>query len=349
MPKDGQLWNNPAVQKILYGVIAAVIVLIVIGYTLPRTHQVEVSIEVDAHPATVFALVNDFRRFTLWAPWSDTDPNARFIYSGNRRGVGATVEWDGAILGTGIQTITESRPHQYVGIVMSPGEPGEAKSWFRLERGAGMTIAHWGFEADYGMNFVGRYFAAMLGSVVARDYQNGLVNLKELAESLPTADFSTIEIEHLRVEPIQIAYLSTSSRPEPAAISEAMGEAYFEILGFIDRHGLEEAGAPLSITRTFSGAELLFDSGIPVRGVTDATPLEGATVKIGQTYGGAAIRVKHIGSYRNLSNTHRKIAAYLAALGIARNGSAWESYVSDPGQVAEQELLTYVYYPVEAD
>jgi len=349
VPKERHLWNNPAVQKILYAVIAAVIVLIAIGLTLPRTHTVEVSIEIDAHPATVFALVNDFRRFTLWAPWSDTDPNARFIYSGNRRGEGATVSWDGTVLGTGVQTITESRPHEYVGIVMNPGEPGEARTWFRLEGGGGSTTIYWGFEADYGLNFVGRYFASMLGGVVARDYQAGLAGLKELAESLPGADFGNTDIEHLRVEPQQIAFLRTSSRPEPAAISDAMGEAYFRILQFIDQNDLEEAGAPLSMTRTFSGSELQFDSAIPVRGVTDATPLDGPTVKIGQTYGGAAIRVGHVGSYRDLSATHRKIAAYLAALGIERNGAAWESYVSDPGKVPERELLTYVYYPVSSD
>lgn len=349
MPKERLLWNNPAVQKILYGVIAAVVVLIAVGFTLPRTHSIEVSTEIDAHPATVFALVNDFRRFTLWAPWSDTDPGARFIYSGNRRGVGSTVTWDGAALGTGVQTIAESRPHEYVGIIMNPGEPGEAKSWFRLTGGAGSTTIYWGFEADYGLNFVGRYFGPMLGGVVARDYEAGLANLRDLAESLPSADFGNTEIEHLRLEPQQIALLRTRSRPEPAAMSEAMGEAFFDILSFIDRHGLEEAGAPLSITRTFSGSELLFDAAIPVRGVTDATPLDGPTVKIGQTYGGAAIRVTHVGSYRNLSETHRKIAAYLAALGIERNGAAWESYVGDPGRVPERELLTYVFYPVQSD
>ena len=47
--------------------------------------------------------------------------------------------------------------------------------------------------------------------------------------------------------------------------------------------------------------------------------------------------------------THRKVAAYLAAHGIERNGDSWESYVSDPAKVAENELLTYVYYPIRTD
>lgn len=334
-------------QKVLYGVLGSLILLVLIGFALPRVHSVEVTTEIDAPQATVFALVNDFRRFSLWAPWSDTDPNARFIYSGSGRGTGSTVTWDGTLLGSGTQTITESRPFEYVGIVMSPGEPGEAKSWFRLEPGVGTTHIHWGFEADYGMNIVGRYFASMLGNVVARDYETGLANLKELAESLPAADFSDIEIEHLVVEPADIAYLPTTSRPEPAAISEAMRKAYFRVLNFIDEHSLEDAGAPLSITRTFSGSALVFDSAIPVRGVTDETPRVDDGVRLGATYGGLVIRVRHIGSYRSLSSTHRKITAYLAALGIERNGDPWESYVSDPGNTPEKDLLTYVYYPIK--
>jgi len=336
-------------QKLLYGVGALIVLLIIIGFALPRTHRTEVSTEIDAHPATVFALLNDFRRLALWSPLTETDPNVRILYAGNRKGVGATMSWDGAIVGSGTQTIVTSTPYEHVGIVMSPGEPGEAQSYFDLTAGTGTTIVAWGFEADYGMNIVGRFFATMLGGVVARDHQRGLANLKQLAESLPDADFSDMEIEHIGVEATHIAYLATKSRPEAAAMSAAMSNAFFKILSFIDAQKLEVGGAPLSITRTFSGAELVFDSAIPIRGVSELTPRDGAQVKLGSTYEGPVIRVKHIGSYQALTATHRKISAYLAAHGIERNGAAWESYVSDPGDVPENELLTYVYYPIRPE
>ena len=337
------------VQKLIYGIGAFLALLIIIGFALPRTNQVEVKIEVDAHQATVFALVNDFRRSALWSPWADTDPNARFLYTGPERGEGAMVSWDGAIIGSGSQVITESRPSEWVAITINHGEPGEARSWFTLEPGVGTTIVTWGFEADYGHNIVGRYFAPILGGVVARDYHDGLVALKELAESLPRADFSELKIEHIVVEAIDIALLRTTSKPEPAAISDALGKAYFQILGFIDDHNLAEAGAPLSISRSFNGAELVFDAAIPVRGIGEETPRTGAGVRISQTYAGPVIRIGHTGSYKLLGSTHRKASAYLAAFGIARNGAAWESYVSDPGNVPEQDLLTYVYYPIKLD
>lgn len=336
-------------QKLIYGIAAALLLLIVIGFMLPRTHRVEVTIEIDAQQATVFSLVNDLRRFADWSPWADMDPNARFLFSGARRGEGAAMTWDGAIIGSGTQVITESRPYEHVLIDMNPGEDGAATSWFRLGPGVGTTLVAWGFETDYGMNIVGRYFAPMLGNIVGRDYNEGLQSLKALAESLPRADFSDIEIEHIVVEAMDIAYLPTTSQPDPASIADALGKSYFRILQFIDQQGLSDAGAPIAMTQNFSGGLMAFDAAIPVRGLADANDTGAAGVRLGKTYAGPVIRVKHLGSYRDLTKTHRSIAAYLAALGIARNGAAWESYVSDPGNVAEEDLLTYIYYPIAID
>jgi uncharacterized protein YndB with AHSA1/START domain len=337
------------VQKFLYVIGAVVALLIVVGVLLPRHSRVEVSVLVDAPPATVFALVNDFRRVHLWSPRTVTDPNARIIYSGPNRGVGATVTWDGLIVGSGTETISESRPYEHVATTINPGEAGEARTWFDIARQDGGALVTWGFAHDHGLNLVGRYFAVLLSGVVKREYDRGIASLKELAESLPRIDFGDLDVEHLVVEPVQIAYLPTSSQPEPAAISDAMGKAYFEILSFIDTHALTEAGAPLSIVRGFAGSQLRFDAAIPVRGVTDATTGDAAAVRLGSTYSGPAIRVRHVGSYRQLGTTHRKIAAYLAALGLERNGDAWETYVSDPTRVPEMELVTEVYYPVREE
>jgi len=335
-----------AVQKILYGIGAFLALLILIGLVLPRHSRVEVSMSVDAQPATVFALVNDLRRVDLWSPKNATDPNARVVFSGPYRGVGATVTWDGIIIGSGTQTIVESRPFGHVSTVINTGEPGEARTWFDIVAADDGTQVTWGFEHDHGFNLVGRYVALLLSGVVRQEHEHGLAALRELVETLPRSDFSDLEVEHIVVEPQQIAFLPATSTLDPAAISDAMGKAYFEILSFIDEHGLAEAGAPISIVRSFQGASLRFDAAIPVRGVTDGTPREDGKVRLGTTYSGPVVRVKHLGSYRNLGLTHRKIAAYLAALGIERAGDAWETYVSDPTKVNEAELLTYVYYPI---
>ena len=334
-------------QRLLYFIFGLIVLLIIIGLALPQRARVVASIEIDAPLATVFALANDFHRASLWLPWIETDPNVRIVYSGPNRGVGATITWDGLVVGTGTQVITESIPYEHITTTINPGGPGEAKSWFDFVDTGRSTYLDWSFEVDYGYNIVGRFAALLLTDIIRRDYEHGLASLKNIAESLPRADFSDLEIERIVVEAKEIAYLSAASPPDPASVSEAMGRAYFRILNFIDKHGLANAGAPLSITRSFSGSNLLFDAAIPVQGVTDATPRDEAGVKIGTTHAGTVIRAKHLGSYRSLGQTHQKIAAYLAALGIERDGVAWESYVSDPTKVPEAEMLTYVFYPIK--
>jgi len=336
-------------KKFLYSIGALILGLAVIGIFLPSRAHVERSITIDASRSTVFALLNDFNQVNKWSPWIEDDPNARIEISGPRRGVGATVVWDGNIIGQGSQTISESVPYERVATALDFGDQGKANAVFVLTEADDGTDVVWTFNLEFGFNLVGRYIGLMLGSVVGEDYEQGLANLKSMAEGLPRADFSEVEIEHIVVEATDIAYLPTASIPEATAISDAMGKAYFAILGFIDENDLQEAGAPLSISRTFSGSEIRFDAAIPVRGITEGTPRSAGAVKLATTYDGPVIRVKHIGSYRELGRTHDKIAAYLAALGIERNGDAWESYVSDPTRTDEDELLTYVYYPIVAE
>lgn len=330
----------------MYGVGGLLAVLIIIGFALPAQSRFVVTAEVNAPAATVFALVNDMRRVDVWMPISDVDPNAQVIFSGPARGVGSTRTWDGVVAGSGTQTITESRPFAYVETTLNVGEPGETSTWFELTSGQNRTLVSWGYEHDYGLNIVGRYFGAMITGVIRREYEQGIANLKQFAESLPVADFGALEIEQIVVDAQDIALRPASSAPDPAAMSEAMGEAYFEILTYIDLHGLSEAGAPLAIMRRPRGSELRFDAAIPIRGMNDATPAVDGAVRLDRTYDGAVIRVQHRGSYRTLGETHRKILAYLAVLDIAQNGDPWESFVSDPAETPEADLLTWIYYPI---
>lgn len=341
-----EVTSNPVMKKILAASAGFVLLLIVIGMFLPSRLQVERDILIDTHAATIFALLNDFRQVSKWSPVLESDPNAQIDISGPPRGVDASIYWNGHIIGRGRKTIIESVPYEKITTQFELGDQAPATATYTLSSEEEMTRVVWLHESDYGFNLVGRYFGMVQNPVIGREQEEGLRRLKELAENLPRADFSDIEIEQIVVEGSDIAYLRTTSIPEATAISAAMGDAYFNILSFIDDHGLDDAGAPLSITRTFSGSELVFDAAIPVRGLSSATPRTGEAVKIGRTYAGPVIRVKHTGSYRTLGRTHDKIAAYLAALGIERNGDAWESYISDPTRTDEADLLTYVYYPI---
>jgi effector-binding domain-containing protein/uncharacterized protein YndB with AHSA1/START domain len=339
---------SPA-RKIAYSAGGVLLMLMIVGLFLPATAHVERQIRIAAPPATVFALVNDFHQINQWSPWLATDPNALYTISGPARGVGATLDWDGRIVGQGRQVIVESEPYYRVVSRLDLDSQGQAIGTFEFLQTEKGTSVIWTFDNEFGPNLVGRYFGLMLDDIVGPTYEKGLQNLKTMAEHLPQADFSDVEIEHQTVEAMDIVYLPTRSAPEAAAISAALGDAYFALLNFIDKHKLQEAGAPMSISGSFDGSVLQFDAAIPIRGLPDNLPHDASGVQIGRSYAGPVIRVRHVGTYRGLGRTHDKIAAYLAAFGIQRNGNPWESYVSDPTQVPGDELLTYIYYPIVAE
>ena len=340
------MWNNSYVQKLMIAIGSIVVLLVLVGLALPQHARVVASREIDARPATVFALVNDFDRVALWSPWLATDPNAGVEVSGPDSGAGASMTWDGLIIGSGSQVIVASIPFERIETTINPGETSNARSVFEFRDTGLATVVDWTFETDYGYNLVGRYTALLLNGVIRRDYEHGLHRLAQLAESLPRTDFSNLAVEHLIVAAEDIAFRETSSLPDPDSTAEALGKAYFRVLNFIDAHALQESGAPMLISRSFDGNKMRFDAAIPVRGVVADTPVDSAGVKVGKTYGGPAIRVRHVGPYKELVKTHRKITSYLAAHGIERNGDAWESFVNDPTTVEESEILTDVYYPI---
>ena len=190
--------RRQAVKTLPYVVLGFIAVLFLIGLALPRHAVVETSIRTDAPPATVFALVNDFRHVSLWTTRYDADPNVRLVYRGPRRGVGATVSWDSALIGSGTEVIVESRPFESVVTAVNPGEPGESSNRYRITAagtsaaGTG-TVLTWRFETDYGFNVLARFMALLVRGVLEKELADGIENLAALAESQPRTDVGDIE------------------------------------------------------------------------------------------------------------------------------------------------------------
>jgi effector-binding domain-containing protein/uncharacterized protein YndB with AHSA1/START domain len=320
--------------------------LTAIGVFLPATRTIERSIVIDAPQATVFALVNNPGQFSAWSPLPEIDPYVDMTVSGATRGAGSTFAWQGSIAGVGSRTITDSEPHSRVVSRLDIDGARRATSSIVLDTTDQGTSVRWIEFRDFGRNIVWRFNGPVMERMLGPEIELGLSNLRNYAENLPGADFAGLEIEEIEIAPMDIAFISASSVPTASAISTTLSQAYFRILSFINSEGLQIAGAPLSISRAYDGAELRFDVAIPVSGNLDAIALDDSGVLIGKTYGGPVLRAVHKGPYGQLAATHARIAAYIAANGTRRNGDSWEAYVSDPTQIAEADLITLVFYPV---
>lgn len=336
-------------KKILITLVAIVVILVVIGFLLPKTRHVERSVVIDAPPCVVFAQVNGFRHFNDWSPFVAVNPDAKYDFDGPDFGIGSKMTWTvtDPKPETGSQTIVASTPYERVDVELDLGSQGVSQVAYLLLPKDGGTRLTWAFDTDFGLNIIGRYFGLILDRQLGPLYAQGLANLKRISEGLPKVDWSGIDIGTTVVPSTTIAYATGDSSREPADIGAALGAAYGRVAVFVAANGLQIDGQPIAINNYWDDRGYGFDAGLPVSGTPTRGAGPGSAVRMGETYGGRVVRAVHVGPYTGLEDTYRKAEAFMTAHKLEGNGRSWDVFVSDPGNTSEEELMTEIYHPVK--
>lgn len=144
------------------------------------------STKVEAPPARVHGLIDDFRQWRAWSPWEDVDPDLRRDYSGAESGVGARYAWEGnRRAGKGSMEIVESTPER-IALRLAFEKPWKATNRvvFELQPAGGEAT-----DVTWRMNGANKGVAAVFSRVVpmdrllGRDFEKGLGRLKATAEA----------------------------------------------------------------------------------------------------------------------------------------------------------------------
>lgn len=335
-------------KKVGIVILLLIAAFVVTGYLLPKQVHVERSIVIERPATMMFEILNSYRYFNEWSPWAKRDPKAKFIVSGPESGVGARMSWvgDPQLVGSGWQQIVASKPYEQINIKLDFDAQGVADTGFKLTPAGDATRVTWFFDSDLteGVNFLdsflARYFGLLFDRWVGGDYELGLANLKQYAESLPVSDFSQLDIERVNVEAQRILFITSSSRQDPGDIAMAMTVAYSEISDFMNESGIRMNGQPMAITRARGEGNYQFDAAIPV----DFVPSQlSGNINSGLSPAGPAIRAVHHGAYDQMTATYTKLTAYMSAHGLRQGQISWEHYISDPGNTAPGDLITHVY------
>ena len=334
------------VKMVGLGLLALVVVLVGVGMLLPRTVTLERSAVIDAPPCTVFAQLDDWRRFNAWSPWAAIDPATEYTFSDPASGVGSSMSWTSTHekVGNGSQTVASVEPCTFIDIKLEFEGMPQSRAWHRLERADGGTKVTWGFEGDMGAGPVGRYFGLFMGKLIGPDYEKGLASLKTIAEALPKADFEGLSVETVQAEPVRWLALPASSSKDTGAVGQALGGAFGKIMGTLQEAAIQPAGAPLAIY-VDEGETWAIRAGLPVG--PDATLPEGAGT-IDTLVGGPTLVVTHTGSYATLGETIEALKAYVAARQITTEGPMIEEYVSDPETTPEEKVQTRIHWRLAA-
>jgi len=156
------------------------LVIIVIGLTLPQNYSVNKKIEIDANTNTIKSLLTDFNQWHKWSPWKQVDSSIEFTVSEPSMGVGAHQSWQSS-WGYGEMTITElSRNKMVLNILLNDEDIVEATLIF-TERPNSLNIAcH--IEGQASTALVSGYMAIFIKYLLNNTLSLGLNNLKSVAQ-----------------------------------------------------------------------------------------------------------------------------------------------------------------------
>lgn len=313
--------------------------------------KVSRSIEIDRPARMVYKTVNSMHNFNQWSPWPRMDPDAQFTYQGPKSGVGSQMTWSGnQEIGSGVQTIVETIDNEKVKTKTVFKSKDDAVSFTTYQLtvlSPDKTQVEWIYETDSQGDILGRYVGSMLDGMLGPQYEQGLLNLKELIESQPVYDFSaisetTVDRQNILFIPIEVATQQD--------IESELSSAYNRIMGFMERNQLTAATPPMAVFKNV-GAGVLEGQGawrINAAVGVNVDGLSGITseLQLGRIAGGRVLKLTQIGSYQQAEKSYDLLDAYMDEQSLQAAGSPWEVYINDPTEVAENELEAHIYQPI---
>ena len=170
-------------KKILLGLVVIIAAICGFASFQPDEMNVSRSATISAPPEAVFKVVNDFRQWDAWSPWSKLDPNMKKSLEGPSEGVGAIYRWSGNNeVGDGNMKLVESKPNEMIGMKLEFIKPFTGLSDVQftfVPEGTGTKVT-WSMQSknDFMSKVIGLFmdFEKMCGD----SFIEGLANLDKV-------------------------------------------------------------------------------------------------------------------------------------------------------------------------
>jgi uncharacterized protein YndB with AHSA1/START domain len=172
-----------AIVAIVLGV--AVAIVLILAATKPGSFSVERSTSVKAPPEKIFPWINDFHQWKSWSPYETKDPAMKRSYSGAASGKGAVYGWEGnKNVGSGRMEILDASMPSKIVIKLdffTPFEGHNTAEFTMLPQGDATNVTWLMHGPASFMSKVMQVFMN-LDHMIGKDFEAGLVNLKNITE-----------------------------------------------------------------------------------------------------------------------------------------------------------------------
>jgi len=330
-------------RRVLSALLAFIIILIAVGFSLPRHVHVQRSLVMKASGELIFEQVNNFRNWKNWSPWQKIDTNMIVIYSGPESGPGASFSYmsDNKKAGIGKLTITNSIAYDSIILEMDFMENGKSTGKFLFSGSDSGTQVTWIMESDLGNNPVSRWFGLFIDKMVGKDFEKGLSNLQQVTDEIrENSGPKVVETE----VPARVI-LSVRDTCCPLTIGSKLSLFYGKISELIKNKKLTVTGAPFAIYHAYSPESFDLEAGLPVNSRVE---IEG-DILCREIPPQKTVMVSFFGSYEKTALAYQKIEKYIKDKHLTIAGSPWEAYITDPQVEPDTaKWQTDIYFPVNS-
>ncbi len=171
-----------ALKWILLVILLLLVLIVGIGYMMPKEATVTTTEEINVPPATVFHFVAGFVDRTAWDPWIKDDTAARASFDIKPGYVGSKYSWEGPKVGTGMMVVDSVVFGSYLlnSVSFAKGMTiPEEWTFTPTEKGTSLT---WTITMSSGSP-IGRLMNSIFKSMIQRTIDSGKVVLKNYLET----------------------------------------------------------------------------------------------------------------------------------------------------------------------
>jgi effector-binding domain-containing protein len=328
---------------ILIVVLALLVLLIAIGYTMPREVVVTTSEEISLPPQKVFHFVAGFVDRTAWDPWIKADTATKCSFDIKQGYVGSKYSWTGPKIGNGMMEVDSVVIGSYLlnSVSFAKGAPiPEIWTFAPSEKGTSLT---WTIKMVSGSP-IGRIMNSLFKGMIQKTMDSGKVDLKNYLESHGVVMSSVSEIGVEEFPAVEALVSSLSGNMQQVA--SLLSECYSKVFAAIQEQKLQPQGMPFAFYSDYNAETGIYTmtAGMPV----SAGGKSSGDVKAVKFKAFNAVKCLHTGPYDEMQPSYEAIMEYAKANNIVLGSESWEFYLNDPMEIKDPTLLqTIIAMPVK--
>lgn len=332
-------------KKVLYVILALVVLYLILGFFGPKRIVVARNTVVNKPAEEVKQKLGDFKFFhDRWSPWTEKDPNMKNTYEGTPATVGHLYTWSGnKEVGEGSMRIIKMEGDTLKEELTFKGEGTSTVNLVAQDKGNNTTAVTWQMVMDVGYIFRPIMLFMNMDKMMGPDFEKGLANFKTVVESSSNeTQTAATTYEVKEIEWPEVNYIGT--KKESVGINDVpayLGKHLPALFADLGKNKIQPLSPPSGLYWNYNEAEAKMDMAAAIK-VENGKKMKGY-----ENYNPPASKVLHVvyyGPYDKMQPAHEAIMKHMKEKGQT-HVLAIEEYATDPGLEKDStKWITNVYY-----